>query len=168
LTLLAKNKLMKKLLYSGIGFLLLITAFSCNDDNRYVDLNTGKAVQLEKDNESGLMVNAETGKPVELYVDTRTNDTIYGKTGAVINGSVRKSNSGTYTYVQTTEGTYSAKGDVEDGDVKVKAEDGEYKIKSGDYKKKVEKDGDIKIKDGDTKIKIDGKTGERKVKKDDK
>lgn len=113
------------------------------------------------------MVHAETRKPVDLYVDTRSNDTIYGKTGKVINGSIRKSNSGTYTYVQANEGTYSAKGDVEDGEVKVKVEDGEYKIKSGDYKKKVEKDGDIKIKDGDTKIKIDGKTGERKVKKDD-
>jgi hypothetical protein len=158
---------MKQFMFSGIGFLLLITIISCNNDSRYIDLNTGKAVNLEKDSESGLMVNAETGKPVELYVDTRTNDTIYGKTGKVINGSVRKSGGGTYTYVQTSEGTYSAKGDAEDGDVKVKAEDGEYKIKSGDYKKKVEKDGDIKIKDGDTKIKIDGKTGERKVKKDD-
>ncbi|MDQ3552059.1 MAG: hypothetical protein M3413_11055 [Bacteroidota bacterium] len=99
-----------------------------------------------------------------MYVDTRANDLFTAKTGKVINGSVRKSNSGTYTYIQTTDGTYSAKADAEDGDYKVKAEDGEYKIKSGDYKKKVEKDGDIKIKDGDTKIKIDGKTGERKVK----
>ena len=157
---------MKQLMYGGIAFLLIATQ-ACNDDSRYVDLNTGEAVQLEKDNETGLLINPETGEPVELYVDTRTNDTIYGKTGKVINGSVRKSGSGTYTYVQTSEGNYSAKGGTEDADVKVKTEDGEYKIKSGDYKKKVDKDGDIKIKDGDTKIKIDGETGERKVKKDD-
>jgi hypothetical protein len=50
---------MKPLIYSGIGILLLMTIHSCDNDSRYVDLNTGKAVNLEKDNVSGLMVNAE-------------------------------------------------------------------------------------------------------------
>ena len=106
------------------------------------------------------MVDKETGKPVSMYVDTKNDDTIYGRTGKVINGKIRrnKAEDGKYIYVYT---------DDEDNDRKVKNEDGESKIKSGDYKKEVEKDGDITIKDGDTKIKIDGKTGEKKVKKDD-
>ena len=40
-------------------------------------------------------------------------------------------------------------------------------LKQDDYKVEVEKDGDVKIKNGNDKVKIDGKTGERKVKKDD-
>ncbi len=96
------------------------------------------------------MVNADTKEPVIIYVDTQTKDTIYGKTGKVINDHVMKTKDGKYKYVSTD--------DMESEDA--------YKVKDGDYKKKVEKDGDVKIKDGDTKIKIDGKTGEEKVKKD--
>lgn len=120
-----------------------------NADSRYVDLNTGKTVKLEK-NESGLMVIAETKKPVNIYVDTKTNDTIFGKTGKVINGHISKTGDNNYTY---------------NADISLD-EDGEYKIKDGDYKMKVESDGDIKIKDGDTKTKIDGETGEKKTKND--
>lgn len=119
---------------------------ACNNaDSRYVDLNTGETIKLEKD-ESGVMVNAETKRPVDIYVDTQTNDTIYGKTGKVINGHVERSGDNTWVY-------------------KVDS-DGEWKVKDDDYKMKVEKDGDVKIKDGDTKIKIDGETGEYKKKED--
>lgn len=131
----------------------------CDNDARYVDPNTGEALNL-KENENGLLVDAETGESVDIYVDTRSNDTINGRTGKVINGSIRKNDAGVYIYED--ESSNAAKS----GDVKVKAEDGEYKIKDGDYKKEVEKDGDVTIKDGDTKIKVDGETGERKVKKD--
>jgi hypothetical protein len=128
---------------------------ACADSKeRYVDLSTGEPVVLVKDDQTGLMVNAETKKPVRIYVDTRTHDTIWGKTGAVINGSVSKSSDGVYVYSN-------------DDDSKVKTdEDGSSKVKDGDYKKKVDEDGDVKIKDGDKKIKIDAQTGERKVKKD--
>lgn len=115
---------------------------SCESQDRYLDLNTGKKVELVKDEKTGLMVNKETNQPVDIYVDTKTNDTIYGKTGKVINGEVNRS-----------------------GDVYVWS--GAYEYKNGDLKVEVEKDGDIKIKDGDSKIKIDGETGEKKVKKDD-
>ncbi len=139
---------MKRLFWvAALALPLLWTA--CNSDSRYVDLNTGESLELEKDETTGLMVDAETRKPVRIYVDTRTNDTIDGSTGKVINGHVVKS------------------GDSWDYDVKIKTdEDGDWKLKDGDYKKKVDADGDIKIKDGDTKIKIDGETGETKVKKD--
>lgn len=135
---------------------------SCNDANgRYVDLNTGKTVELEKDPESGVMINTATNKPVAFYVDTKTNDTINGKTGKVVNGHIRRQSDGVYVYDtdvdihEEHEGDYSAKRDKE------------YKVKEGDYKKEVEKDGDITIKDGDKKIKIDGETGKRKVTYDD-
>lgn len=119
---------------------------ACNNaDTRYVDLNTGESIKLEKD-ESGVMVNAETKRPVDIYVDTKTNDTIHGRTGKVINGHVEKSGDNTWVYKTDS--------------------DGEWKVKDGDYKMKVEKDGDVKIKDGDTKIKIDGETGEVKKKID--
>ena len=88
------------------------------------------------------MINTETNEPVYIYVDTKTKDTIYGRTGEVINGHVYVTSDGKYKY---------------DGD-------DEYKIKYGDYKKKVDGD-EVKIKDGDTKIKIED--GEKKVKKDD-
>lgn len=135
---------------SFISIVVLIT--SCdNAKGRYVDLNTGDKVELKKDPETGLMVNAETNKPVTLYVDTKTKDTIYGKTGKVVNGKIIRRSGGTYVY--ETDASYGAKSE-------------EYKVKHGDYKKEVEKDGDITIKDGDKKIKIDGETGERKVKND--
>ncbi|MBC7948739.1 MAG: hypothetical protein H7Y42_12700 [Chitinophagaceae bacterium] len=122
-----------------------------NGDNRYVDLNTGETIKLEKD-ESGVMVNAETKRPVAIYVDTKSNDTIYGKSGKVINGHVVRRADRDWVY---------------DADVRTDGDnDGEYKTHSGDYKVKVEKDGDIKIKDGDKKTKIDGETGEVKKKND--
>ena len=127
----------------SVGFI------ACDNDARYVDLGTGKTVKLVK-NDEGLMVNEETKKPVLIYVDTKENDTIYGKTGKVINGHISKTGDNNYTY---------------NADISLD-EDGEYKIKDGDYKMKVESDGDIKIKDGDTKTKIDGETGEKKTKND--
>jgi hypothetical protein len=130
---------MKKILFILISSCVF---FSCAND-RYIDLNTGKAVTLEKDPQTGLLVNAETKKPVEIYVDTETHDTIYGPSGKIINGYVIRTSNGTYRY---------------DTDVNAKVD--------GDYKKKVEEDGDVKIKDGDTKTKIDRETGEKKVKKD--
>ena len=132
--------------------LLAAILSGCSDQKgRYVDLRTGETIDVEKDS-TGAWINAETRKLVYLYVDTRTNDTIYGRTGAKVNGRVVKKNN-TYWF-------------VDDDEYKVKYDDGEIKVKDDDYKKKVDDDGDIKIKDGDKKIKIDGETGERKVKED--
>ena len=136
---------MKKIVVVTAAFLSILCVACNNADSRYVDLNTGKAVKLEKD-ESGLFVDAETKHPVGIYVDTKTNDTIYGKTGKIINGHVVRQGDNDYVY-DADIATPSA------------ADDDDYKIK-------VEKDGDVKIKDGDTKMKLDNETGEKKVKKD--
>jgi len=138
---------MKKTLASGLGIAMIIGLVSCSDTKeRYVDLRTGKSVELVKDDKSGLMVDANTKEPVYIYVDTRNNDTIYGKTGVVINGHVVRNDKNEYVYEKDFQ---------------------PYEVKGEDYKVEVEKDGDIKIKDGDSKIKKDGETGEKKVKNDD-
>jgi len=126
---------------------LLFGFISCSDNkDRYVDLRTGNTVELVKDEKSGLMVNATTKEPVYIYVDRKEKDTIYGKTGEVINGHIVVNDNNEYVYEKDFK---------------------PYEVKGDDYKVEVEKDGDIKIKDGDSKIKVDGETGEKKVKKDD-
>lgn len=133
---------MKKISVISIIAAVSFTWASCESQGRYLDLNTGKKVELVKDEKTGLMVNKETNEPVDVYVDTKTNDTIYGRTGKVINGEVDRN-----------------------GEVYVWR--GAYEYKNGDLKVEVEKDGDLKIKDGNNKIKVDGETGEKKVKQDD-
>ena len=144
---------MKKLISIVSAAALVSLGISCSDpDERYVDLTTGQSIELTKDETSGIMVNAETKKAPYIYVDTKKHDTIYGKTGKVINGHVIKGEDQKYVY---------------DEDEKLKIEEsGAVKYKDGDYKVEVEKDGDMKIKNGDTKTKIDGETGEKKTKKD--
>ena len=138
-----------KRLHVSLALLLVILAAACNNEGKYVDLNTGKTIEVEKDSKTGYIVNVETKKPVYLYVNTATRDTIYGRTGNVVNGNIVTDN-GSFKYVADVDYDY------EGGDYKMKMNaDGSYKIKEGDYKKKVDADGSIKIKDGDTKIKID-------------
>lgn len=148
---------MKNFILAATCVFLAFAFSGCSDqDDHYVDLETGKHITVVKDSTKGIMVNKETNEPVGIYVDTKTKDTIYGKTGAVINNHVIHSEDGKYTYA-----------DADNNSVKVKTEaDGDYKVKEGDYKKKVEKDGDVKIKDGDTKVKVDAEDGEKKVKND--
>ena len=117
----------------------------------------GAGVIFKSDNR----VNGITGEPVKIYVDRESNDTIWGKSGKVVNGQLAKNDDGEWQ-IKTDDEEYKA----ENGDTKIKSEDGDYKVKDGDYKKKVEKDGDVKIKDGDKTIKIDGETGEKKVDRD--
>lgn len=124
-----------------LSLFAIVLLTSCKRE-RYYDLTAGKYIEVEKNEKTGVVVNAETREPVYMYVDTKTHDTIYGRTGEVINGHVYVTSDGKYKY---------------DGD-------DEYKVKYGDYKKKVDGD-EVKIKDGDTKIKIED--DERKVKKDD-
>ncbi len=149
---------MKRMYVFILAAITFVYFTGCDNKENYVDLETGKTITVEKDQATGYMVNAETKEPVGIYVNTANHDTIYGKTGKVINNFVVKHPDGKFTY--------RADGDIKvtDGDSKMKAEaDGDYKVKEGDYKKKVEKDGDIKIKDGDTKIKIE-EDGDKKVK----
>lgn len=144
---------MKKVISILSAAVLIGMVWGCSDTkDRYVDLSTGKAIELEKDGQTGIMVDKETGQPVYIYVDTKKGDTIHGKTGKVINGHVVMGHNKTYVY---------------DEDEKLEVDNsGAVEYKDGDYKVEVEKDGDIKIKNGDKKVKIDGKTGERKTKND--
>src|SRR5687767_1227182 len=117
-----------------IAMLIISAAFgwqACNrTETRYVDLNTGETIELK--DSSGIMINAVTGERIGLYVDTRSGDTIYGRTGKVVNGSVRRSSDErTWVYVDGED-----QNDEDEG-TKIKVEGGETKIKDGDYKKEV-------------------------------
>lgn len=153
---------MKKVVSILSAMVLLGMVWGCSDTkDRYIDLSTGKAIELEKDGQTGIMVNKETGEPVYIYVDTKNKDTIYGKTGKVINGHVVLSNNNSNNN-NSNNHKY-----VYDEDEKLEVDNnGGVEYKDGDYKVEVEKDGDIKIKNGNKKVKIDGETGERKTKND--
>jgi hypothetical protein len=122
---------MKKTTYVLLVISGIFMCYSCNNANaRYVDLETGKKIELTKDESSGLMVNTETKKPVHIYVDTKNNDTIYGKTGQVINGHVYKNETGKFYFDDEIKSS--------DADVKIKTDDMKIKIEDGE--KKVKKD----------------------------
>ena len=127
------------LLLASVGVTYFISC--ANADARYLDLNTGEKIKLEKDPSTGLWVDARTKKPVYIYVDTQTNDTIYGANGKVINGHISKNENGKWVY------------------------DEENSKSTGEYKMKIEKNGEVKMKTEGEKIKIE-KSGEKKVKKD--
>jgi len=115
--------------------------FACSrEKGTFTDLRTGEKINIEKDPATGYWVNSDTKQPVYIYVDTKKHDTIYGRTGEVINGHVVKYET-MYYYDR----------------------DDDYQVKHGDYKRK-EDDGDVKIKTSDKKIKIED--GEKKVKYD--
>lgn len=144
---------MNKSMLISSTIVLIGVSLACRDNKeRYMDISTGKSIEVVQDETTGFMINKETKEPVYIYVDTENNDTIYGKTGKVINGHVMLDNDKKYVY-------------DEDEKVKINVSGGpEYK--DGNYKVEVEKDGDIKIKDGNKKVKVDGETGERKTKND--
>jgi hypothetical protein len=140
---------MNKIIYGLLTIMTCYVIASCaNADAHYIDLNSGKRVELEKDPGTGMMVNTETRKPVYLYVDTRTNDTINGRTGMVVNQQVVKTGTGKYRYSGDVETDHAA-----------------YTLKEPGYKLKVEKKGEIKLKTGHVKVKYN-KKGERKEKRD--
>ncbi|HET7818766.1 MAG TPA: hypothetical protein VFL70_05620 [Bacteroidia bacterium] len=146
------------------SLIVLVVFWSCNTNERYLDLNTRQYVDLKKDSLSGYMVNSKTGEPVDVYVDTKNHDTLYGMTGEVVNGRIHKTEEGKWI-VKTDGDEYKAKSESENS-AKIKAEGDEYKAKNGSYTIKKEGDGDVKIENGNTQVKVDGETGERKVKKD--
>jgi len=131
---------------------IISMAWGCSKKGRFVNLVNGESITLEKDPVTGAMIDKETKEPVYIYVDTKTHDTIYGKTGEVINGHVVLDHDNKYVF---------------DGDETLKmGNDGSVEYKDGDYKVKIEKDGDMKTKNGDRKVKTDGETGEKEVKND--
>ena len=94
----------------GIAMAFMMSA--CNETNKkeakdtvilkdsiaspYVDLNTGKQLEVMHDTETGYVLNAETGAPVDIYINMNTMDTFYGRTNTVVNNAVRENEFGYY------------------------------------------------------------------------
>jgi len=67
----------------------IVGLVSCSGNPyRYVDLNTGKRINVIKDAATGYRIKAETKEPLMVYYDSKTKDTLWGKTGEVINNKV--------------------------------------------------------------------------------
>lgn len=143
---------MKKILVLAIISAAMLWNACSKAKGTYVDLRSGESIEIEKDPVTGAWLNADTKEPVYIYVDTRNDDTVYGKTGTVINGHIVKRND-VYWYDDDMIGWDDSINE-------------EYKYKTDGLKEKVDEDGDVKIKTEDTKSKVDGETGEKKVKKD--
>ena len=123
---------MKKVMLFVFGVICASLWIACNSSSgRYLDLNTGKHISIEKDPKTGYMVDADSKKPVDIYVDNETKDTIYGRNGEVINGKVVKTGDGVYEYHYVSERAAENSGDIKikDGDTKIKIKDGEKKVK---------------------------------------
>jgi uncharacterized membrane protein len=81
----------------------IVALISCSGNAyRYVDLNTGKRINVIKDTTTGYWINAETKEPLVVYYDSKTKDTLYGKTGEIINNKVIVKN-GKYYYESKAE-----------------------------------------------------------------
>src|SRR5262245_51720162 len=79
------------------------TWISCgNAKARYIDLNSGEKISIEKD-EQGRLVNTKDKRPVRFYVDEKTKDTLDGRTGKVVNGELVKVKDGDYEYISVQE-----------------------------------------------------------------
>jgi hypothetical protein len=139
----------------------------------YVNLSTGEPVTIIRDTEQGYYVYSDSKKPIEddiFFVDVNSRDTLYGKTGVVVNNAVIKTESGSWSL---DEGMIEREGEeikVKTPDGKLKVDGDELKYKEGDEKIKVDGD-ETKTKTGDTKTKTDGgdsktKTSTTKVKVD--
>ena len=121
---------MKKVMLFVFGVISISVWMACTSASaRYIDLNTGKHINIEKDPQTGYMVNAETKKPVDIYVDTETKDTIYGRSGKIINGKVVKTSDGVYVYNEPERNMNGGEIKIKNGDTKIKIEDGEKKVK---------------------------------------
>ena len=84
----------------------------------YIDLNTGKKVQIDRDASSGRWIDVSTRTPIEYYISEDTRDT-FDMTGRNVNFAIERTLDGKYII---NEKKYKVKFDS-DGDMKVK--DGE-------------------------------------------
>jgi predicted regulator of Ras-like GTPase activity (Roadblock/LC7/MglB family) len=127
-------------------------------ESSYVDLSTGQPVIVVRDTEKGYYVYSDTRQPIEdkmFFVDVNTRDTLYGKSGVVVNNAVIKTDAGVWSLDESM----------------IEHDGEEIKIKSADGSKLKVDGEEMKYKEGDTKIKVDGnetktKTGNTKTKVD--
>ena len=160
-----------------LGIIIMPAIFACNSTSNenadadslntdsmevsnasYVNLSTGEPVTIIRDTEKGYYVYSDSKEPIEndmFFVDINTRDTLYGRTGVVVNNAIIRADTGWSLNESMVE---------RDGE--------EIKIKTADGKLKIDGD-EMKYKEGeDTKIKVDGdesktKTGDTKVKVED-
>lgn len=98
-----KYYFMRQIKFIAALIFFILGIISCSGNAyRYVDLNTGKRINVIKDTTTGFSVNAETKEPVGAYYDSKTKDTLYGKTGELINNKVLVRD-GKYYYEPGTE-----------------------------------------------------------------
>ena len=107
----------------------------------YIDLSTGKKVQIYRDASSGRWVDVSTRTPIEYYISEDTRDT-FDMTGRNVNNAIERSSEGKY---MVNEKKYKVKMDS-DGDMKVK--DGE-----GNKMKYDASSDELKVKTDSTKSK---------------
>jgi hypothetical protein len=139
-------KTLKTLFKVALMITPIMLTVACNRNAaKYENLETGEKVTIIKDPTTGYAIDSVTNEPVDYYVNLDTKDTIYGKTGMVVNNAL----------IKTPEGTYML------DNAKIKSDGEEFKAKSEDVKIKVDGE-DMKIKTDDKKIKIED--GEKKVK----
>lgn len=157
---------MKEVKILAISCFILVSMNSCtNTEYRYIDINSGKRIDVITDSATGMAIDSVTRQPVSIYYDTQTKDTIFGKTGKVINNQVVRTADGKYDYIEPlVVNPVDSMKVIPDNTKSAEQHDLEMLNKYGKYKKKVSKDGDIKIVEGDKKIKVDGETGVKTVK----
>jgi hypothetical protein len=106
--------------------------------HRYIDLRTGRPVELYYDPKERRTYSTMTNQPVDFYVDMSTGDTIYGRGRYVVNNYIIKSNQGMYR--------------LDAGKIKMDKDD--IKIKDGNKKFKMDR-SNMKMKGAEGKMKAD-------------
>lgn len=137
-----------KTIKTGLAVLaspLLILSACSHNDSKYKNLQTGEKVYIIK-SESGQAIDSVSGRPVEFYVNLETKDTIYGKSGEVVNNKIIKTADGVYKLDDSKFKTDVEKLMDSGKDVKVKVDGKDMKIKTDDKKIKIE-DGKTTVKD---------------------
>lgn len=108
----------------------------------YVDLNSGKTVDVWYDTDKGYTADRTTGNRVDLYVNTVTNDTLYGfgDDAVIVNHAVIMGDDGKWKLDE-------AKIERDGNKIKIKTPDGDK------LKVKTDEDGGTKVKANDEKVK---------------
>ena len=121
-----------------------VTATSSVTPGKYIDLSTGKEVEIDRDATSGRWVDKTSRTPVEYYISLDNRDT-FDTQGRNVNNALDRSTDGKYM--------------VNEGRLRVKMDsDGDMKIKDGDETKmKYDKSSDeLKFKNDTMKEKDNG------------
>ena len=137
-----------------------IRTVQLNPNTSYVDLTTGKSVQLRVDTVTKYIINEVTKQPVMFYIDPSTRDT-FDRQGRLVNRALRRGTSGDYTIDESLltsgndAGTDEASSSSDTGTMSVTTGttgNSKEKIKDDKYKYK-DDNSKVKVKEDKTKIK---------------